>query len=55
MDSEQIPLAAHQIIVNELHHFVVWSARQRLPLGWHYLGKEGSRDELERYLRLGSI
>lgn len=43
--------ATHQVIVNEQHQFVVWPTRRRLPHGWHYLGKEGSRGELDVYLR----
>ena len=43
--------ATHQVIANEQHQFVVWPTRHRLPSGWHYLGKEGSRSELDAYLR----
>jgi uncharacterized protein YbdZ (MbtH family) len=42
---------SHQIISNDDLQFVVWSNRRRLPLGWHYVGKSGSRAELALYLR----
>lgn len=46
-----LPSAAHEIIVNRDHQYVVWPARRQLPEGWRYLGRAGSREELELYLR----
>ena len=42
---------SHEIIVNDLHQYVVWPASRRLPEGWRYLGKSGTKDELEFYVR----
>jgi len=42
---------SHQIITNDDLQFVVWSSRRRLPGGWRYVGKSGSRAELMLYLR----
>ncbi len=41
----------HEIIVNDQHQYVVWPAARRLPAGWRYLGKGGSREDLLYYLR----
>lgn len=41
----------HEIIVNSQHQYVVWPARRSLPAGWRYVGKSGTKDELEFYLR----
>jgi MbtH protein len=43
--------ANHEIIVNDRHQYVVWPAGRRVPLGWRYIGKSGSKDELDFYLR----
>jgi MbtH protein len=43
--------ATHQIIVNDEHQFVVWSSRKKLPLGWRYVGKEGTKAELDFYVK----
>jgi MbtH protein len=52
MDNEhQGSDATHQIIVNDEHQFVVWQSRRRLPPGWRYLGKEGTKAELDFYLQ----
>jgi len=48
---EDTDRAAHEIIVNDQHQYVVWPAARRLPAGWRYLGKAGARDELLYYLR----
>ena len=41
----------HQIITNDELQFVVWSSRRPLPTGWRYVGKSGTRADLELYLR----
>ena len=41
----------HQIITNDDLQFVVWSDARRLPTGWRYVGRSGSRAELVEYLR----
>lgn len=41
----------HEIIVNSQHQYVVWPARKPLPLGWNYVGRSGSKEDLEFYLR----
>jgi MbtH protein len=52
MDRENRDLrATHQVIVNDQHQFVVWPARRRPPLGWRYVGKEGTKAELTFYLQ----
>ena len=42
--------ALHQIIFNDDHQYVVWPSARRLPSGWRYVGREGTKLELEFYL-----
>lgn len=42
--------ATHQIITNDDDQFVVWPDNRRLPAGWRYVGRSGTRAELRRYL-----
>jgi MbtH protein len=48
---KQAPSPEHEIIVNDQHQYVVWPAKKRLPQGWRYLGKSGTKDELAYYLK----
>jgi MbtH protein len=43
--------ASHQIIANDEQQFVVWPSARRPPIGWRYVGKEGSKEELAFYLQ----
>jgi len=43
--------ANHEIIVNGDHVYAVWPEGRRLPAGWRYIGKGGSKDEMLLYLR----
>jgi MbtH protein len=45
------PLDTHQIITNDDDQFVVWSDSRKLPLGWRYVGRAGTRAELMQYLK----
>jgi MbtH protein len=40
----------YQVIVNDENMFATWSTRRALPAGWRYVGKEGTKLELEFYL-----
>jgi MbtH protein len=42
--------ATHQIITNHDDQFVVWPDSRRLPVGWRYVGRSGTRAELRQYL-----
>jgi MbtH protein len=42
--------ALYQVIVDDDHHFATWPTRRTLPHGWRYVGKEGTKLELEFYL-----
>ena len=42
----------HQIITNDERQFVAWPDSSKLPLGWRYVGKAGTKVELDDYLRM---
>lgn len=50
MNSRSKPVT-HEIIVNNLHQYVVWPAGKALPRGFVYVGKSGRKDDLDFYLR----
>jgi MbtH protein len=49
-DEPQDKAALYQVIVNDEHLFATWPTRRALPAGWRYVGKEGTKLELEFYL-----
>jgi MbtH protein len=41
----------YEIIVNDDHQFTVWPSKGPIPKGWRYIGKSGTRAELEAHLK----
>lgn len=50
-DNQDHRAPTHTVIVNAQDQFVVWSTRLQPPAGWRCIGIEGTRSELDIYLR----
>jgi MbtH protein len=50
-DNQTRRAATHQVIVNGQDQFVVWPTRLQPPSGWRCIGVEGTRSELDTYMR----
>jgi len=45
-----MPDLLYAVVVNDEGQYSIWDAEQRPPLGWHVVGKRGSREECLAYI-----
>jgi uncharacterized protein YbdZ (MbtH family) len=43
--------ASHAVIGNDSGEYLIWPSDHSLPSDWHYLGKEGTEEELRTYVQ----
>jgi len=41
----------YQVVVNHEEQYSIWPARWEIPLGWHEVGKSGSKQECLDYIK----
>jgi MbtH protein len=46
-ETEQI----YTVVMNDEEQYSIWPADRDLPLGWHAVGKTGSKDECLAYIK----
>ncbi len=49
MASETEPI--YTVVMNDEEQYSIWPADPDLPLGWHAVGKTGSKDESLAYIK----
>ena len=49
MASETEPI--YTVVMNDEEQYSIWPADRDLPLGWHAVGKTGTKDECLAYIK----
>lgn len=40
----------YTVVMNDEEQYSIWPASREIPLGWHSVGKEGTKDECLAYI-----
>ena len=48
-DSEDSTI--YKVVVNDEEQYSIWPADRELPLGWHDVGKSGTKEECLAYIK----
>lgn len=51
MSDESREALKYRVVINAEEQYSVWPASKEPPLGWHLVGKEGSKEECLDYIR----